>query len=242
MVPSDSATASSPPALLLLCGLLCDSSIWERQRAALADLTEVQVLDFPGFDSLSQMAAHVLAQAPSRFALAGHSMGARVAMEVLRQAPQRVDRLALLDTGVHPRTDNEASQRYALLRLAQEQGMHALARQWLPPMLHPRHRDDAAVLDPLLAMVAGHSAEVFAGQVQALLQRPDAAPLLPQIGCPTLLGVGRQDTWSPLARHQDMAARITDARLVVFEECGHMAPVEAPVAVAAALRDWLLAA
>ncbi|AKO05680.1 alpha/beta fold hydrolase [Xanthomonas oryzae pv. oryzicola] len=234
-----SAHSSSRPVLLLLCGLLCDAAIWQPQRAALRDLADVQVVDFAGFDSITQMAAHVLAIAPPQFALAGHSMGGRVALEIVRQAPARLLRLALLDTGIAPRRDGEREERLRLVRLAHAQGMHALAQRWLPPMLHPDHTADAELMDGLVAMVQRQSAQSFAGQTNALLKRLDATPLLAQIACPTLLGVGRQDAWSPLARHQDMARQIPKARLAIFEDCGHMAPVEAPAAVSGALRDWL---
>ncbi|APP76688.1 alpha/beta hydrolase [Xanthomonas vesicatoria ATCC 35937] len=233
---------TSKPTLLLLCGLLCDAAIWQPQRNALSDLVDVQVLDFPGFDSIGQMAAHVLAVAPPLFALAGHSMGGRVALDIMRQAPERVTRLALLDTGIAPRRDGEREERQALVDLAQTQGMQALARAWLPPMLHPARIADAGLMQDLSAMVQRQTAQSFAGQVNALLERPDAAPVLAQIRCPTLLGVGRQDAWSPLARHQDMARQMPQARLAVFEDCGHMAPVEAAAAVTTALRDWLQAA
>ncbi|KQQ82974.1 hydrolase [Xanthomonas sp. Leaf131] len=228
--------------VLLLCGLLCDASIWEHQRAALAGVADVQVLEFRDLTTLPAMAAYVLERAPLRFALAGHSMGARVALEVLRLAPERVQRLALLDTGVHPRSDGEQAQRESLVALARAQGMRALASHWLPPMLHPDRRADPALLAPLTAMVERHTPQHFAGQVNALLHRPDATPLLATIRCPTLLGVGRQDAWSPVARHQAMARQIPGAQLVVFEESGHMAPVEAPEAVSTALRSWLQAA
>ncbi|MCC8535423.1 alpha/beta fold hydrolase [Xanthomonas axonopodis pv. poinsettiicola] len=237
-----SLTHPPKPTVLLLCGLLCDATIWQPQHEGLGDLADVQVLDFAGFDSIAQMAAHALALAPPQFALAGHSMGGRVALEIMRQAPERVTQLALLDTGTAPRREGEREERQALVDLAQTQGMHALALTWLPPMLHPARVADANLMERLVAMVRRQRVQSFAGQVTALLERPDAAPVLAQIRCPTLLGVGRQDAWSPLARHQDMARQIPGARLVVFEDSGHMAPVEAPVAVTAALRDWLQAA
>ncbi|WP_434989444.1 alpha/beta fold hydrolase [Xanthomonas melonis] len=233
---------SSMPTVLLLCGLLCDASVWEPQRAALGDLGDVRVMDFAGFDSIPRMAAHVLASAPAQFAVAGHSMGGRVALEIVRQAPERVLRLGLFDTGIAPRRDGEQAERQALLQLAQTQGMAALAQRWLPPMLHPARAHDTTLMAQLTAMVRRQSAASFAGQIAALLERPDATPVLAQIRCPTVLGVGRQDAWSPLAQHQDMARQIPQARLVVFEDSGHMAPLEAPEAVTAALRDWLRAA
>ncbi|KLB29472.1 alpha/beta fold hydrolase, partial [Xanthomonas hortorum] len=135
----------------------------------------------------------------------------------------------------------EHAQRGALVELARRDGMQALARQWLPPMLHPDRHDDAELMQALVAMVMRQTPQSYAAQVTALLNRPDAAPVLAQVHCPTLLGVGRQDSWSPLERHQDMARQIPHAQLVVFEHSGHMTPVEAPAAVSAALRDWLAA-
>lgn len=228
------------PPLVLLPGLLCDADVWAGQMDVLSASAEIVVGEYGRLDRIERMARHMLdAVAAPRFALAGHSMGGRVALEIVRQAPQRVQRLALLDTGIAPRRDGEREQRAALVRLAQTQGMQALARQWLPPMLHPDRHADAGLMNPLMAMVQRHSVQTYAGQIEALLERPDAAPVLAQIRCPTLLGVGRQDVWSPLAQHQQMARQIPHARLVVFENSGHMAPLEAPAAVSAAMRDWL---
>jgi pimeloyl-ACP methyl ester carboxylesterase len=226
--------------LYLLPGLLCDEAIWRHQTTALGALgLRTQVPDFRHCDSIAAMARHVLADAPEQFALAGHSMGARVAIDILRLAPERVARLALLDTGTHPRRDGEAEKRQNLVDLARAEGMAALARRWLPPMLHPRRVADAALMAELTAMVERQSPEIFARQVRALLDRPDAQAVLGHIACPVLLGVGRQDGWSPPAQHEAMARAIPQARLVVFEDSGHMAPVEAPDAVTAALRAWL---
>lgn len=161
---TSSAPPSSKPAVLLLCGLLCDAAIWQPQRTALRDLADMQVMDFAGFDSIAQMAAHVLAVAPPQFALAGHSMGGRVALEIMRQAPARVLRLALLDTGIAPRREREREERLALVRLAHAQGMQALAQRWLPPMLHPDHRADGELMDGLMAMCSGKARKVLPGR------------------------------------------------------------------------------
>jgi pimeloyl-ACP methyl ester carboxylesterase len=232
---------SAPRSVIyLLPGLLCDGIVWQFQAEALtADGYEVRIPDFRFFDSLNVMAQAVLADAPSRFAVAGHSMGGRVALEIIRQRPDRVDRLALLDTGTHGAQSGEAAKRQILVDLAKAEGMTALAARWLPPMVHPDRLEDPDFMAVLTAMVERMSPAIYEGQVRALLNRPDARPGLSRIGCPVMLGVGRQDGWSPPAQHQVMADAIPQAKLEIFEESGHMAPMEAPVAVTQALRRWL---
>jgi pimeloyl-ACP methyl ester carboxylesterase len=215
--------------VFLLPGLLCDETIWADQRAALG---KVVIPDFRFVNSIEAMARLVLDAAPQRFSVAGHSMGGRVALEVVRRAPDRVVRLALLDTGVHPRTADEEAKRKALVDLAHSQGMAALAARWLPPMLHPDH---SALLEPLTEMVKRSTPETFANQQRALLNRPDARAVLPHIHCPTLVLCGKQDAWSPPSQHEEIAAAIPQAKLVIVDDCGHMSPVEQPAAV----TKWL---
>lgn len=223
---------------MLVAGLLCDETVWSAQRAALEGECDVFTPSLWGLDSIPGMARAVLDAAPRRFALAGHSLGARVALEVVRQAPERVERLALLDTGVHPVRPGEAEKRQELIDLARREGMAALAARWLPPMVHPDRVRDPALMDPLAAMVCRASPDIFERQVRALLARPDAAAVLPGIRCPTLVACGRQDAWSPLSQHEPIAAAIPGARLAVIESSGHMSTVEAPEAVARLLLDW----
>jgi pimeloyl-ACP methyl ester carboxylesterase len=185
------------------------------------------------------MAARLLADAPASFALAGHSLGGRVALEVLRQAPARVAALALLDTGVHPCSPDEPQRRQVLLDLAAAQGMRAVAKAWLPPMVHPARRVDHAFMQPLEAMVERRTPASFRNQVKALIDRPDATGVLASIRCPTVVICGREDEWSPLAQHEAITAGIADARLAIIEDAGHMAPCERPETVTAELRRWL---
>lgn len=224
--------------LLLLCGLLCDETVWADIPERLADTADVRIISFRGFSSISAMAAHALTQAPERFALAGHSMGGRVALEVMRLAPQRVSGLALLNTGVHPVRDGEPQSRERLLRLAFDHGMTALAAQWLPPMMAAGARS-AELLARLTAMIERSSADSYAGQITALLNRPEAFSVLPTIAVPTLLLSGSEDTWSPVSQHETMRRRIPHATLFEIHGVGHMAPAERPDAVAVALREWL---
>ena len=232
------------PSLLLLPGLMCDVSVWAPQVAALSPQARCHVPDYGLRDSLTAMAQQVLDDAPvERFALAGHSMGGRVALEVMRMAPQRVTHLALLDTGTHPRAagaagDKERAGRMALLAVAQAQGMRAMGQQWLRGMVHP-NVVDTPLYEDMLAMLARSSPAQFAAQIQALLDRPNAAPQLPAVSCPTLVLTGRQDAWSPPEQHEAMAQAITGAQLCIVEECGHMSTLEQAGAVNAALAGWL---
>jgi pimeloyl-ACP methyl ester carboxylesterase len=228
--------------VFLLCGLLCDETIWADIPNRLASIANARVTSFAGFTSIAGMAGQVLAAAPPRFALAGHSMGGRVALEVWRQAPERVTALALLNTGVHPPRESEFESRGLLVRLARRQGMAALADEWLPPMMGASPDRVAQVMPALKAMVQRSTVESFAGQINALLQRPDARPVLPSITVPTLLLSGTNDTWSSLSQHADMQRSVSRSTLVEIAGAGHMSPIERPDAVARALKGWLAAA
>jgi pimeloyl-ACP methyl ester carboxylesterase len=189
------------------------------------------------------MAEKVLREAPPRFAVAGHSMGGRVALEALRLAPERIEALALIDTGVAALPageagEREAAGRYELLGIARSQGMAAMARRWVQGMVWKPRLADAPLIASVVDMMARSSAEVFAAQIRALLGRPDASGLLPDIRCPTLVLCGQQDSWAPAARHIDMAGQISDSTLVLVPECGHMCTLERPAEVTRALLAW----
>ena len=230
---------------ILLPGLLCDEAVWAAQVQALqAHGVACHVPSYGEIDSLQAMARSVLEGAPAgRFALAGHSMGARVALEVVRLAPERVQRLALLDTGIDPLPAGEAGERerarrMELLGIARRDGMRAMGREWARGMVHPS-RWDSPVFDAILDMLERKTAAVYEAQIHALLGRPDARPLLAGLACPVLLGCGRDDAWSPLARHEEMHALLPGSRLAVFEQSGHMVTMEQPEAVSRALLDWM---
>jgi pimeloyl-ACP methyl ester carboxylesterase len=225
--------------IVLLPGLLCDASLWAAQVAALKAHADVTVADLSPFDSLVDMARAALALKDGPIVAVGHSMGGRAALEMVRLAPERIVKLGLLDTGAHPRRDGEEASRQALVDLAFEKGMGALADKWLPPMVHEARTRDESLMAPLTAMVARATPEQHRRQIRALLDRPDARPYLPTISCPTLVMVGRQDRWSPLAQHQEIAAAIPNSELVVIEDSGHMAPLEQPEQVSRELLRWL---
>jgi pimeloyl-ACP methyl ester carboxylesterase len=230
--------------LVLLPGLVCDRAVWAAQIQALSPSIDCHVVDYGLCDSIAAMAQHVLDNAPApSFALAGHSMGGRVALEVLRQAPERVHHLALLDTGTHPLAGGvagakEKAGRKILLEIASQQGMRAMATQWARPMIHPS-RHGTPLFEAVLDMLERSSAEQFAAQINALLKRPDASLVLPTITCPTLVLTGREDLWSPPEQHALMAQAIPGAQLCIAEQCGHMSTLEQPEVVNAAFEKWL---
>ncbi|SCK25010.1 Pimeloyl-ACP methyl ester carboxylesterase [Variovorax sp. HW608] len=233
----------SQTCVVLLPGLLCDETVWQRQRSALAP-ANCFIPSYGTASSIGDMARGVLAGVPSeRFSLAGHSMGGRVALEIMRTAPERVERLALLDTGIDPLPDREAGirerdQRMALLQIAREQGMRKMGEKWARGMVHEDHVD-TPVFAEILEMIGRCTPALFAAQIQALLDRPDAAPVLSALRCSTLILCGRQDAWSPPARHERMHEMRPGSRLVVIEDSGHMSTMEQPAAVSQALIEWL---
>lgn len=229
--------------LLLLPGLMCDRAVWSDAIAELPGRPRVIVPDYGDVDTLGDMAERTLSEAPAHFAVAGHSMGGRVALEIFRRAPERVAGLALLDTNYTPRAAGEAGareerERLVLLEIARRSGTRAMAESWVRGMVHPSRLAEAGLVGAILDMFARKSADVFAAQIRALLARPDATALLGAVRCPALVLSGREDDWAPVARHEEMAALIAGSELVVVERCGHMAPMERPRDVAAALARW----
>ena len=220
---------------LLIPGLLCDRFCWE----GVLERVPAQVADLSTQDDLTQMARDLLRQYPGALRVAGHSMGARVAMEMARLAPERIEKLALLDTGIHPLRPGETQKRDEIVRFAHDNGMEALADRWLPPMVWEGNQTDAALMAGLRAMVLRMTPDLHARQIKALVNRPDAAATLGQVACPVLLMVGRQDQWSPVSQHEDMLALLPAARLEIIEDAGHFAPVERPEAVADLLVPFL---
>jgi pimeloyl-ACP methyl ester carboxylesterase len=230
--------------LLLLPGLICDQTVWQQQIDALSDVAVCTCADYGSLDSLPAMAEAVLSTAPERFSIAGHSMGGRVALEVYRVAPDRVARIALLNTGSSPLAAGaagveETRKRGELVALARSQGMPAMLRQWLPPMIAPGRINDTVLVNSIIEMMSRKAPEIFAAQVRALLARPDATAVLDQIRCPVLLLTGQDDGWSPAAQHAAMHAKIAGSMLVIVPGSGHMSMLERPAEVSAALRAWL---
>lgn len=225
--------------VLALPGLLCDRLVWERQITGLTDVADVVVPAYPDCDDLADMARVALSTTDGPVSIVGHSMGARVALEAWALAPERIDRLALLDTGVHGVRPDEHEGRRRLTDLSASDGMAALADAWLPPMVHPSRRNDTAFMAPMHTMVQRNTPEQHAAQIRALMGRRDQTSVLASVTVPTLIAVGRSDEWSPVDQHEAMLEQVPHARFVVIEKCGHMATVEQPEVVTDLLRSWL---
>lgn len=224
--------------LALLPGLLCDEALWAPQVEALAGIVDCRVIDLTVQDSMAAMAEAVLAAMPARFALAGLSMGGYVAFEIMRRAPERVTRLALIDTQARPDRPEQVQRRRDLMDLARRGRFQGVTERLLPLFIHPDRVADPDLSGAVMAMTRRVGAEAFLRQQRAILDRPDSRPTLVGIGCPTLVLCGRQDALTPVECHTEMAAGIAQSRLVVVEDCGHLPTMERPEAVNEALRAW----
>lgn len=227
--------------LLLLPGLLCDADVWSAQLPALSAIAPCQVPDLTRDDSMVAMAARVLAEAPpGPLAVAGFSMGGYVALELMRQAPERICRLALIGTSARTDTPERAAERHRFIALAaQPRGFSPITRTMLSFLVHPNRVGDAVLAGRIVAMAQRVGAEAYVRQQTAILSRPDSLATLATVRCPTLVLAARQDERAPVAVHEELAAGIPGARLVVLEDCGHMVPMERPGEVTQALREWL---
>lgn len=219
---------------------MCDGVFWQ----PLLDFLPSQVVDYGDANSITAMAEAVLAVAPASFVLAGHSMGGRVALEVARLVPERVQKIILMDTGYLPRQpgaagDTEKAGRMALLDVARQQGVRAMAQEWVKGMVHPDRLNDAPLIDAILNMMERKTAERFERQQHALLSRPDASLVLAALRVPTLLLCGRQDNWANVAQHTAMQVLAPHAQLSVIEDAGHMVLMEQPGATVQAIHEFL---
>jgi pimeloyl-ACP methyl ester carboxylesterase len=226
--------------LLLLSGLLSDGALWRAQVDDLADVADPTIPDLAQDDSIAGMARRALAAAPPRFALAGLSMGGYVALEIMRRAPERVSRLALLDTSARTDTAEQAQRRREAIRLAEVGRFNDVVDRMLPNLVHPDRLSDEGLVSAIRAMAARLGKDGFLRKQRAITGRVDGRPHLPRIACPTLVLCGREDASTPLPLHEEMAALVPGARLEVVERCGHMSAMERPAEVTAALRRWLV--
>lgn len=228
------------PTLILLPGMPLDAALWDHQVRHLADICDPQVVELATCSSIAGMADTVLAAAPERFAVAGLSMGGYVALEILRRAPERVERLALLDTNARPDTAEASATRREAVALARAGKYAQVIRAALPRLVHPDRMTDEGFVRTVLAQMERVGVDGYAREQDAIIGRRDSRPGLPAISCPTLIVCGRQDALTPPDLHEEMAAAIPGARLVLIEDCGHLSAMEQPQAVTALMRDWLL--
>jgi pimeloyl-ACP methyl ester carboxylesterase len=218
---------------------MCDAAMWAHQVETLSDLAEMTIADVTQGATVGEIAKRILDQAPPRFALAGLSLGGYVCFEVMRQAPERISRLALLDTTARSDPPEITARRHRFIGMAREGRLDEVMAAYLPLFVHPRRLEDEPFKAALSTMSARVGEAAFYNQQNAMLTRPDSRPDLGDIHCPTLVLCGRQDALTPLEVHQELASLIPDAKLVIIEDSGHLTTMEQPHATTAVLRYWL---
>lgn len=229
---------TAPESLIFLPGLICDHALWREQMIAFSQRFDCRVADLTRAETVAEMARSVLQDAPPRFHLAALSMGGYVAFEILRQAPERVARLALLNTKARPDTEEETQRRKDLLNSVGVGNFKGATGRLLPLFIHEDRLSDEDLTAEIEAMAERVGKDAFVRQQKAILTRPDSRPDLARVSCPTLVIGSRQDRLTPVDCHEEMAAGIPGAELIIIEDCGHLSPMEHPERVTEELQRW----
>jgi pimeloyl-ACP methyl ester carboxylesterase len=227
--------------IVLIPGLNCSARLYAEQIPALWRFGPVTVADHTRDDSIPAIASRIIAAAPPRFALAGLSMGGYIAFEIMRQAQQRVAKLALLDTGARAETAEQSERRRAPMEMARGGRFAEVAEAAFAFFVHPDRTGDAALKTLVKTMAEENGAEAYLRQQRAIIVRPESRPSLSAIACPTLVVVGEQDQGTPVELSKEIAAGIGGARLVIIPSCGHLSTLEQPAAVTKAMVEWMQA-
>jgi pimeloyl-ACP methyl ester carboxylesterase len=224
---------------VLIPGLTCSARLYADQIPVLWQFGPVTVANHTRDDSMAAIAGRILAAAPPRFALAGLSMGGYIAFEIMRQAPERVAKLALLDTGARAETPEQTERRKVVIALAKSGRYAEVPDMAFPIYVHRNRHHDAGLKQTVRMMAVETGVEAFLRQQQAIITRPDSRPGLGAIKCPTLVLVGDSDEATPPELAREIAGAIGAARLVIIADCGHLSTLEQPEKVATALADWM---
>jgi pimeloyl-ACP methyl ester carboxylesterase len=230
---------SEPLSVVLIPGLLASARMYAGQIPQLWRTGAVMIADHTRDDSMSGIARRILSAAPARFALVGLSMGGYIAFEILRQAPERIARVALLDTSARADAPEQTAMRRAQMTLASQGRLAEVVEQQFPRLVHRARRGDAELRQVFDLMAEEVGAAGFVRQQTAILGRADSRPTLGSIRCPALVLVGEGDELTPPERAAEIAAGIPGARLTTVPQCGHMATLEQPDEVTRALLEWL---
>ena len=226
--------------LILIPGMLCDERLYAHQIDGVAERADATVWMPVGAETIADLAKQLLAEAPDRFALAGLSMGGYIALEIARVAPERLTRLALMDTTPLPDSPERTAMRRQTIGRAERGEFETFyGEMLLPRLIHTDRLSDAALVGAVRGMAMSLGPEVFIQQTRAVMSRQSYVPVLPGIRCPTLVVCGKQDAICPVDDHRLMAETILGAKLVVIDECGHLASIERPHAVTSVLQYWL---
>lgn len=230
---------TDPTAIVLVPGLLCSPLLYTNQIPALWQFGPVTVADHRRDDTMDAIARRILANAPPRFALVGLSMGGYIALAIMRAAPERVTRLALLDTSARPDLPEQSERRKAQIALARLGQLANITETLWPLFVHKDRHNDSDLKKIIVQMAQDTGAEAFIRQQTAIMGRPDSRPDLPKLKCPTLMLVGEADALTPPNLAQEIAAGVPDCRLVTIAGSGHLTTLERPDAVTRALVEWM---
>lgn len=226
--------------LVLIPGLLLTADMWAGQIPFLGQLADPRPTEHHRhFDTMDAIAEAILAETPERFAVCGLSMGGYIALELVRRAPARITRLALLDTSAMPETPEQTANREKLIRLGREQGMDAVVDALFPALVHHDPATDRSLLESQQGMARAVGQKDFERQQRAIQGRRDLRPELPRISCPTLILCGAEDMITPPALSMEIHRAIGHSELVMLPDCGHLSAMERPEAVNQALGRWL---
>lgn len=234
-------TSSTSEPLVLVPGLLCSPALFEPQTSTFGQNRHVIVADHTRSDRMERIAHDILAAAPARFALAGLSMGGYVAMAIVHAAPERVTRVAFLDTSARPDAPERTADRRRLIELARAKGVREVQKLLLPRLVHPERLGEAALVETVLQMADDTGLDAFIREQEAIIARPDSRPGLGAIKVPALVLTGEQDLQTPPDLAQEIAGAIPGSKLAIVPNCGHLSTLERPEAVTAALAAWLAA-
>ena len=229
----------SPIPLVLVPGLLCSARVYHPQIEALWPLGPVTVADHRRDNEIGAIAARILAAVPPRFALAGLSLGGYIAFAMMRQAPERIEKLALLDTSARPDTPEQSAARHAFVAMAEDGRLGEVVETLTLRYLHRDRHKDARLRAIVRAMAEDTGPEAFVRQQQATISRPDSRPLLGEIRCPTLVLTGEGDELIPPELGREIADGIAGSKFVIVPDCGHLSTIERPEPVNRALAEWL---
>lgn len=236
---------SKKPKLLILPGMVCNERSWTEQFQALIADIDCHIVDYGLHNSMPKMAAHIYKQHMNDcFMIMGHSMGARVAMELYHLAPNQVKGMCLISTEHLAAPDGEKGKleslnRQRLLQIAEEKGMTEMAKSWLPHLIPETRQSDALLTDEIIKMISEHSIMQLASHINAGSTRTDSTEILKSINVPTLLIVGDRDVVRPVSIHQQMAELVTDSQLLIIPDVGHLPTMEAPQQVNYAVKTWV---
>ncbi|WP_017798089.1 alpha/beta fold hydrolase [Oceanobacillus kimchii] len=225
--------------LLLLPGTLCNEKLWEHQIAYLADIAAIQVGDLTQDNTIEDMALSVLDKAPETFALAGLSLGGIVAIEIMRQAPERVTQLALLDTNPRSPTCAQIEAWNKFIQMSKEGKFTSITKDYLMPGLIRQSSQNSSLSQTIIDMAEEVGPEAMERQMTALMHRPDAFKILPSIKCPVSVMVGLEDSVCPVEMSNELVREIPNSQLTIVKDAGHLSSLDNPMEVSRKLKEWL---